>query len=1470
MTSSSGHADGRQRTKQLRLSAFWTHDNDETDEQHLEALRSFFESRNGTEELQMVEEVEILDVGVCSKTKHFEEAMLKAEVVVTLLQDNTHAGPGLRRRRKKKEEELDYALIGRLWCEDNNPQGLLQWLQPNRSEGFWRGGIRFERNVHLAVLGFGTLSGLTTFALRHLLGPSSSLQFSQYCEFKHDERLLHIYLETKHAVGCVNSKNTLYRLVVHYHQILRVLVKDSTRTGQRTDILLQLQSMPLLYQRANGLEPARSSVHGIEPALIDVEQQTYERTLTLGCECSSILYAKELSGCSTLCLGIQDKFKARHILGRLNKRCDCALGFYYVPLRVVDLGQSIVLAANRLKEVALRFHFPICYAMHAVLFQGDDLPAQFALLNTDQQEDFINNIRQMAVMNPSAFERALFELRLAIEGRSVLCMESALRRAFASSLMHQSPKVPPGACLVRRVLKMPSRIVLLPPQVHSENRVLREYDPEYALRVAFRDDNLQRISFTIMFHSEKEAFLRQVVGQFLSDGMSIGSRDFRFLAASSSQLREHGVWMYATDTKGNSVHSIRNWMGDFSSVKGVAKRMARMGQCFSSTEETVSVPMDSNQVKRVPDIKLGMHPVLRTRYVFSDGIGAISPLLLEQVCKKLGLQKTPSAIQIRYAGYKGMLCINSALKGLCMTLRPSMCKFECPSSNKLEVIKTSAPRPVCLNRQLITILEQLGVSSRVFLQLQQNTVLNVTDALASETKALEVLSSSFNSSGPSRLKELMPLKKLHKAGGLCLSHDPFFRSLLFAVYRDAVDGLRSKSRIAVPPNKGRNMLGVLDETEKLAYGQVFVQYTELYNEDEPCQTSILTGTVLVTKCPCLHPGDVRKFTAVDVPELHAIRDCIVFPSKGDRPHPNEMAGSDLDGDEYIVIWEEDLFFPGPNKEPMVYDDEESKPHCTSVTENDMIQFICDYIKHDSVGVISNAHLAWADDVNHGIFSRVCLNLAKKVSKSLDFAKSGMDAPYLDRNEKPSRYPDFMEKGGSKNTYRSQRVLGQLYRVGRSLEAVVSTSCEACSDYSKQSVLFELPGWTKYKKFAEQGLEQYRTRMEAILGQFGIQSEGEVVTGVIHSAPHLYRGNKEKMNMELLVDKQYRSLVERTQREFFDKVESECLSLGVKGQALERTVTLQVASAYYMVTYMASPEDGRRFQRRLFGFPWCLSDVMLQLLIERRNTGSFTTPLDVPLNMIIAKINGEVKSESGQSAEELARTVVVNWAEKEELLGSKTKGFCPVCPSCLDAVFTHFYNQHLLLANGHSEEAYAKDSANDYQFFEGDLTSVGSLVVGFLRRIGSEFSAITKCVDCSVGIGGQHAHVLMLAALRTYSMLALSCDPCHLGLPCDKEQHEPYQEIQEGNPVRLLVESATLLNKLREEHEEVQDLLAKWSGVHEVHIRGNRDFRKRTYILVSATGRDWQRWLLEELLLQPWLPDAISSGNLHPYINRFRS
>lgn len=57
----------------------------------------------------------------------------------------------------------------------------------------------------------------------------------------------------------------------------------------------------------------------------------------------------------------------------------------------------------------------------------------------------------------------------------------------------------------------------------------------------------------------------------------------------------------------------------------------------------------------------------------------------------------------------------------------------------------------------------------------------------------------------------------------------------------------------------------------------------------------------------MHPGDVRVLKAVDRPELRNQHcNVVVFSSKGDRPEQNKLSCGDLDGDSYLIIWEEDI------------------------------------------------------------------------------------------------------------------------------------------------------------------------------------------------------------------------------------------------------------------------------------------------------------------------------------------------------------------------------------------------------------------------------------------------------------------------------------------------------------------------------------------------------------------------------------
>lgn len=77
-----------------------------------------------------------------------------------------------------------------------------------------------------------------------------------------------------------------------------------------------------------------------------------------------------------------------------------------------------------------------------------------------------------------------------------------------------------------------------------------------------------------------------------------------------------------------------------------------------------------------------------------------------------------SALQIRFAGCKGVLCVDRNLRESQVCVRPSMKKFESPH-RRLELLQTSRPQAVYLNQQTIMLLSNLGVPDEIFLNLQR-------------------------------------------------------------------------------------------------------------------------------------------------------------------------------------------------------------------------------------------------------------------------------------------------------------------------------------------------------------------------------------------------------------------------------------------------------------------------------------------------------------------------------------------------------------------------------------------------------------------------------------------------------------------------------------------------------------------------------------------------------------------------------
>jgi len=100
-----------------------------------------------------------------------------------------------------------------------------------------------------------------------------------------------------------------------------------------------------------------------------------------------------------------------------------------------------------------------------------------------------------------------------------------------------------------------------------------------------------------------------------------------------------------------------------------------------------------------------------------------------------------------------------------------------------------------------------------------------------------------------------------------------------------------RCRILIP--QSRLLFGVCDAWGVLKEGECAVKVT-IDGDGQPL--ALTSMEILVTRNPCLHPGDLQKFKVVVKEELSHLVDCIVFPTCGKRPSADLMSGGDLDGD----------------------------------------------------------------------------------------------------------------------------------------------------------------------------------------------------------------------------------------------------------------------------------------------------------------------------------------------------------------------------------------------------------------------------------------------------------------------------------------------------------------------------------------------------------------------------------------------
>ncbi|KAG2701590.1 hypothetical protein I3760_06G052900 [Carya illinoinensis] len=764
-----------------------------------------------------------------------------------------------------------------------------------------------------------------------------------------------------------------------------------------------------------------------------------------------------------------------------------------------------------------------------------------------------------------------------------------------STLLPRAPAISlcDGLVYVHRVKVTPSKVYFCGPEVNLSNRVLCNYpeDIDNFLRVSFVDEDFDKVRSIALSprsssNEDKRTRVYERIISTLRNGIVIGDRKFEFLAFSSSQVREKSVWMFAS-RPGLTATDIREWMGDFRDIRNVAKYGDRLGQSFCSSRETASVGIDEMEV--IPDVEVKRG---EATYCFSDGIGKISQELACKVATKLGCSCVPSAFQIQYGGYTGVVAVDPTLLAK-LSLRKSMFRYK-SLDTKLDVLAWSKFQPCFLNRQIITLLSNLGVKDQVFLKRQREAIDHLNAMLTDPSRAQEALEMMFSEDITKVLKEMLICDYKPDV-------EPFLSMVLQTFRASKLMDIRFGTRIFVP--NGRVMIGCLDETRALEYGQVFLQVSRFSRE--LCSQSshmfsvsssnpknfIFEGEVIVARNPCLHPGDVRVLQAVNVPALHHIVDCVVFPQKGKRPHPNECSRSSLDGDKYFVCWDRDLI-PPLQAEPAEYIAAPTMQLDHDVTIEELEECFINNIVNENLGIIQRAHTVFADGEPCSAMTHKCLELAELYSIAVEFPKTGVAAeipPYLCAHE----YPDFMEKP-EKRTYRSISIIGKLFcevkYIAFPRSPMKPFTLETAKQYYDSDM--EVDGFEDYLNDAFKYKSDYDYKLGNLLDYYGIKTEAEILSGNILKMPKCLdrKGIRDAVKYAMY------SLIMEARTWFNEGDDSDTYNAKAK------------ASAWYHVTYhhtyWGRYNEGMD-RAHFLSFPWCVYDKLLQI---KKDKGSINSSL----------------------------------------------------------------------------------------------------------------------------------------------------------------------------------------------------------------------------------------------------------------------
>ncbi|KAH6989694.1 RNA dependent RNA polymerase-domain-containing protein [Ilyonectria sp. MPI-CAGE-AT-0026] len=636
------------------------------------------------------------------------------------------------------------------------------------------------------------------------------------------------------------------------------------------------------------------------------------------------------------------------------------------------------------------------------------------------------------------------------------------------------------------ILVYPSHIEMQGPLDSPNNSITDQYRHLIGrfLRIKFVDNNSKPLK--VETKVDLAEILEHRVFGVLANRTKLFSpllRDligFEFLGYSMSSLKKKkAVWFFQRQD-GLDAKAIRDQIGDWDVARKANSQLAkypskwgaRVSLAFTESIPVLSLSSTDWSVRADTG-----NPKLSP----TDGCGLISLELCESINEKLDPYGFASsrAFQIRFGGVKGVVYAGakSLLEGegepRKMLLRNSQRKFRVPDERKLDlrIVSTAGDGHQSLFfASAIKALEDSGACPKEIKNIYQKAYADLSTANPGGLDLLRQIlgiQSNLKDDGTKGRHCLLKLAiRLNEKG---IHPQDYSKSFLRHYLARLAAKARDKDLFKIPIPGSFSLLGITDDYKVLNPNEVLIR----------AQGKTIGGPVLIYRDPVIHIGDIQQAQAVSEAELKArlanagsadgqeridallgMHNVIFFSQKDVPPFPSRLSGGDLDGDRFEILtkccgfWDDKYKTTEPNSyiedEGTSPADQETSPPKSVRTMNpfdieELARFIAQYIQNDCFAQLEHRLLALAESKARGMNDPDVKDLAKWLSKAVDYAKSGervnLASDVFSKVEfRVQENPDFLRALGgnavidsSAGYYKSPNLLGTLYRTFKSIE-----------------------------------------------------------------------------------------------------------------------------------------------------------------------------------------------------------------------------------------------------------------------------------------------------------------------------------------------------------------------------------------------------------------------------------------------------